>query len=158
TDIGDVVATALTRSAALLKERKVSVDMPPDLPLVSLDATLFEQVLVNLIDNAARYSPARSPIAVRAGFGPEALTVQVLDEGPGIPPPELERIFDRFHRVPTGERRSGTGLGLAICRGFVEALGGSVKAENRTDRPGAAITITLPAALFVAPQKAELAS
>jgi two-component system, OmpR family, sensor histidine kinase KdpD len=73
--------------------------------------------------------------------------IRVLDEGDGIPPDEIDRVFDKFHRVQKGDRvRAGTGLGLAVCRGFVEAMGGSIAAGNRADRSGAVFTVTLPAA------------
>ena len=73
--------------------------------------------------------------------------LRVLDEGEGIPPDDLERVFDKFHRAQKGDRvRAGTGLGLAVCRGFVEAMGGTIIAGNRADRPGAVFTVTLPAA------------
>ena len=136
-DIGEVLATALDRCAGPLADRRTVVETAADLPMLSLDVILFEQVLVNLIDNAARYAPSGSVIVVRALLAQENLRIEVLDEGPGIPPGELERIFDKFHRVHDGDRwRAGTGLGLSIARGFVEALGGSVTAANRTDRLG----------------------
>ena len=119
--------------------------LPADLPMLKLDAVLFEQVLFNLLDNAAKYAPR--------GFGhlpacrreERAVRLEILDEGEGIPAADLERIFDKFYRVhATDRRRAGTGLGLAICRGFVEALGGHIVAGNRPDRSGAIFTITLP--------------
>jgi len=113
--------------------------------MISGDATLLEQALFNLIDNAAKYAPAGSPIRVSARRSGDRLQLEVSDEGPGIPPDHLERIFDKFHRVAEGDKRPpGTGLGLAICRGFVEALGGTLRAANRADRRGAVFTITLP--------------
>jgi two-component system sensor histidine kinase KdpD len=148
-DIGEIVATALERCGDLVRGRNVHVDIPPDLPMVSLDAVLFEQVLVNLLDNAARYSPTASPLSVRALKENGFVRIQVLDEGPGIPPDEIARVFERFHRVPGAGRPAGTGLGLTICKGFVEALGGSIAAANRTDRSGAIFTIDFPEALVV---------
>ena len=154
-DIGELVATALQRSADLLKGREVKVEISPDVPMLSLDAVLFEQVLVNLIDNAARYSPPGSSLTIRAGQRANTIEIRILDEGPGIPPDELERVFDRFHRIPAAERRTGTGLGLAICKGFVEALGGTIRAGNRTDRQGAIMTVSFPSTLFVVPAQPE---
>jgi len=105
-------------------------------------------VLVNLLDNAAKYSPSGSSIALEAREADDHLVIDVIDEGPGIPEDSLERVFDKFYRVRQGDRqRAGTGLGLAICRGFVEALGGLIIAQNRTDRSGAILRITFPAAL-----------
>jgi two-component system sensor histidine kinase KdpD len=106
---------------------------------------LFEQVLVNLLDNAAKYAPSGSEIRIRARRTRGAVAIEVLDEGPGIPEDRLERVFEKFHRVKHGDRqRAGTGLGLAICRGFVTALGGKIVAANRADRSGAIFTITFP--------------
>ena len=113
--------------------------------LLRLDAVLFEQVLFNLLDNAAKYSPSGSGIDIRATRDGELVEIEVVDEGPGIPPADFERIFDRFYRVHAQDRRrAGTGLGLAICRGFVEALGGWIVARNRRDRSGAVFTIRMP--------------
>jgi two-component system sensor histidine kinase KdpD len=110
--------------------------------VVRLDAILFEQVLFNLLDNAAKYSPPGSRVDVRVRQHGETIAIQVIDEGPGIPPGDLERIFDKFYRVQAQDRRrAGTGLGLAICRGFVEAQGGRIEASNRQDRSGAVLTV-----------------
>ena len=106
--------------------------------MLELDAVLFEQALFNLLDNAAKYSPAGSTISdPRAGETAIRVILQIFDEGGGIPPEDLERIFDKFYRVQKGDQvRPGTGLGLAIARGFVEAMNGSISAANRTDRAG----------------------
>ena len=113
--------------------------------MVKLDPVLFEQVLFNLLDNAAKYAPDGTTISVAAEQTGQSVTVRVLDEGEGIPEADLERIFDKFYRARAGDRqRAGTGLGLAICRGFVEAMGGTISAANRDDRKGAVFTIRLP--------------
>ncbi|HYB54859.1 MAG TPA: sensor histidine kinase KdpD [Alphaproteobacteria bacterium] len=145
-DVGELVETALRRAARLVSHHRVEVAVEADLPMISGDATLLEQALFNLIDNAAKYAPAGSLIRVSARRNGDQLQLEVSDEGPGIPPDHLERIFDKFHRVAAdGDKRPpGTGLGLAICRGFVEALGGTLRAANRADRRGAVFTITLP--------------
>jgi two-component system sensor histidine kinase KdpD len=102
-------------------------------------------VLFNLLDNAAKYAPPETTIRIRGWQGGQSVCLQVLDEGDGIPPADLERIFDKFYRVQKGDQvRAGTGLGLAISRGFVEALHGTITAANRTDRSGAVFTIRLP--------------
>ncbi len=144
-DLGDLVGSALQRSGKILIRHRVSVDLAPDLPMFPLDFLLMEQVLVNLLDNAAKYAPAGSAIGV-AGRGEGAeVVIEVRDEGPGIPPSDLDRIFDKFYRVHGGDRqRAGTGLGLAICRGFVAAHGGTIAAANRSDRHGAVFTIRIP--------------
>jgi hypothetical protein len=105
--------------------------------MLDLDVVLFEQVLVNLLDNAAKYSPPGSRIAIAAAFHGRQVELTISDEGPGIPAEDLERVFEMFHRVNKGDRqRAGTGLGLSICRGFVEVLGGTIQAANRLDGPG----------------------
>ena len=113
--------------------------------MLELDAVLFEQVLFNVLDNAAKYAPADSTITILGWQDSESVYLQVMDEGEGIPPTDLDRIFDKFYRAQKGDQvRAGTGLGLAISRGFVEALHGTITAANRTDRSGAAFTIRLP--------------
>ncbi len=145
-DLGEIVGTALQRAHRLLADHRVEIDLAPDLPMLRLDYLLFEQVLFNLLDNAAKYAPAGTAITVRARFAGGAVTLTVLDEGPGIPPADLEHIFDKFYRVQAQDRqRAGTGLGLAISRGFIAAMGGTIAATNRADRSGAAFIITLPA-------------
>jgi two-component system sensor histidine kinase KdpD len=106
---------------------------------------LMEQVLINLLDNAVKYAPSGSTLVLAADQHGDRLRLRVIDEGPGIPEDRLEKIFDKFHRVNHADRqRAGTGLGLAICRGFVEAMGGTITAANRTDRSGAIFTVALP--------------
>jgi two-component system sensor histidine kinase KdpD len=144
-DLSDVVGSALSRAAKVLAPHETSIDMARDLPMLKLDPVLFEQVLFNLLDNAAKYTPAGTVIEIRAWQESGIVRLQILDEGGGIPQADLERIFDKFYRVQAGDRRRvGTGLGLAICRGFVEAMGGTIIAGNRPDRTGAVFTITLP--------------
>ncbi|HEY3637499.1 MAG TPA: ATP-binding protein, partial [Rhizomicrobium sp.] len=144
-DLGDVVGSALQRAAGVLARHDVHVDLAPDLPMLKLDPVLFEQVLFNLLDNAAKYTPPDSKIELRAAQFGNQVRLEVADEGDGIPPADLERIFDKFYRVQAVDRkRAGTGLGLAICRGFVEAMGGTIRASNRTDRRGALLSVTLP--------------
>jgi two-component system sensor histidine kinase KdpD len=113
--------------------------------MLQLDAVLFEQVLFNLLDNAAKYAPDDTAITIRAARDSGSVLLEILDEGAGIPPDELEHVFDKFYRVQKGDRvRAGTGLGLAISRGFVEAMQGTISATNRIDRSGAAIIVRLP--------------
>jgi len=108
-----------------------------------MDFALFVQVLVNLLDNAIKYSPPEKPIEIRAQLEGKALEIGVYDQGVGIPVDDLERIFDKFYRVQRPEQVTGTGLGLAICKGIVEAHGGRIWAENRKEG-GTAILIALP--------------
>ena len=144
-DVAEIVGSALQRAGNVLAGHRVEVNIEPHLPMLRLDAVLFEQVLFNLLDNAAKYSPIGSRIDIRATRDGELVEIEVVDEGPGIPPADLERIFDKFYRVQAQDRRrAGTGLGLAICRGFVEALGGWIVARNRRDGSGAVLTIRMP--------------
>jgi len=146
-DLGEMLGAALARAGRVLAGHRVEMDLAPGLPLLRLDAVLFEQVLFNLLDNASKYAPEGSTVRLRAWHEVTegVVRLQVIDEGPGLAEDALERIFDKFHRIPGGDRqRAGTGLGLAICRGFIEAMGGAITAANRRDRPGAVFTLTLP--------------
>ncbi|MBR1123105.1 sensor histidine kinase KdpD [Bradyrhizobium lablabi] len=144
-DIGEIVGSALRRASKILVHHKVSLQLAADLPMLELDAVLFEQVLFNLLDNAAKYAPRDTTISIRGGREADAITLQIMDEGSGIPPDELDSVFDKFYRAQKGDHvRPGTGLGLAISRGFVEAMHGTISAGNRTDRSGAVMTIRLP--------------
>ncbi len=147
-DLSDAVGAVLRRAKRLLSVYQVRVELQPGLPMLNLDMVLFEQVLFNLLDNAAKYSPRGSTIELRATRHGERVWIELMDEGEGLPPSDLERVFDKFYRVRGADRqRAGTGLGLAICRGFVEAMGGKISAANRVDRRGAIFTIDLPVPL-----------
>lgn len=153
-DLSDVIGSASRRAGDVLAHHRLAIDLEPDLPMVKLDPVLFEQVLFNLFDNAAKYAPQGTTIGVSASRMAQSVVLTVADEGDGIPSADLDRVFEKFYRVRAGDRqRAGTGLGLAICRGFVEAMGGTILAENRNDRGGAAFTIELPVSVLSA--KAE---
>jgi two-component system, OmpR family, sensor histidine kinase KdpD len=139
----EVIGAALTRLEAQLHDRLLTTHFPADLLLVPLDSVLIEQVLINLLDNAVKYTPPGSPIALTAWATEDAVTVEVADRGPGLPPGEEQRIFDKFYRVQRPLTPSGTGLGLTICRGLVEAHGGQMWAENRPGG-GTVVRFTLP--------------
>jgi two-component system sensor histidine kinase KdpD len=142
-DISDVISVAVKRLEKDLADHPLTIDYAPTLPLVQMDFVLMEQVLVNLLDNAASYTPAGAPIQISATMEGKFLNIRITDSGPGIPPADLERIFDKFYRVP-GTATGGTGLGLSICRGLVEAHGGTLTAENGPGG-GARFVIRLPA-------------
>jgi two-component system sensor histidine kinase KdpD len=144
-DLGEIVGSALRRAGKILVQHKVSLELAADLPMLDLDAVLFEQVLFNLLDNAAKYAPPDTTISIRAARDRGSVVLDIMDEGAGIPPAEVESVFDKFYRAQKGDHvRPGTGLGLAISRGFVEAMHGTITAANRTDRSGAVLTIRLP--------------
>jgi two-component system sensor histidine kinase KdpD len=144
-DIGEIIGSALRRASKILAGHKISLELAADLPMLELDAVLFEQVLFNLLDNAAKYSPDDTMIAIRSHRDGSWVVLDIRDEGEGIPPGEVEHVFDKFYRVQKGDHvRPGTGLGLAISRGFIEAMHGRIFAANRNDRSGAVLTIRLP--------------
>lgn len=144
-DLGEIVGSALRRASKILAAHRVALVLAADLPMLELDAVLFEQVLFNLLDNAAKYSLPETTIAIKSRRERDQVVLEVADEGDGIPPDELESVFDKFYRARKGDRvRPGTGLGLAISRGFVEAMRGTIAAANRSDRSGAVLTIRLP--------------
>jgi two-component system sensor histidine kinase KdpD len=137
----ELVGSALARLEPGLKSRPVHVSVPADLPLVPVDGVLIEQALVNLVDNAVKYTDATSPITIGARASEGTLTVEVADEGPGLPPGAEERVFEKFFRATSGPR--GFGLGLPICRAIVTAHGGRIWAERREPR-GTVFRFTLP--------------
>jgi two-component system sensor histidine kinase KdpD len=144
-DLDEIIGSALRRAAKILAAHRVELELTAGLPMLDLDAVLFEQVLFNILDNAAKYSAAGTTIRIQSWRDDRSVCLQIVDEGDGIPPADLERIFDKFYRARKGDQvRAGTGLGLAISRGFVEAMQGTISAANRTDRTGAVFTIALP--------------
>jgi K+-sensing histidine kinase KdpD len=144
-DIGEIVGSALRRASKILVRHKASLELVADLPLLELDAVLFEQVMFNLLDNAAKYTPADTTIAIRGSREGDLASLQNIDEGEGIPPGEQESVFNKFYPAQKRDRvRPGSGLRIAICRGFVEAMHGTISAASRTDRGGAVLTIGLP--------------
>lgn len=142
-DIQDVIGSALDQLEERLGKKPIVVILPEVLPIVSLDFVLVEQVLVNVIDNAIKYSPKDTQIDIEVSQNDRGITIRVSDRGIGIPQEDLERVFDKFYRVSRPENVSGTGLGLAICKGIVETIGGNISAANR-EGGGTVITITFP--------------
>ena len=141
--IEEVIGLALIRLGDRLRDHRVATSVPADLPPVLIDGLLIEQVLVNLLENALEVAPPGSPIDVSARAGPQAVTVEVADRGPGIPPGEESRIFEKFYRTREQTPGGGAGLGLTISRGIVSAHGGRIWAENRSGG-GAVFRFTLP--------------
>jgi two-component system, OmpR family, sensor histidine kinase KdpD len=143
----DLVETMLQRASSTIADHCVAIDAPSDLPPIQSDPVLLQQVLYNLVENAAKYAPPGSLIRIVAREHGQTVSISVLDEGAGIPDDDLGRIFDKFYRARAVQGQvTGTGLGLAICRGFLEILDGTIEAANRDDRSGAVFKIILPTA------------
>lgn len=143
-DVRDLVNAAVRKTEKELAQHKVSVSLAADLPLVKLDAVLMEQVLLNLLVNAACYTPPGTLIEVAARASAQELAVTVADRGPGLPPESVPHVFEKFYRVP-GAPSGGTGLGLSIVKGFTEAQSGLAEAGNR-EGGGATFTLRFPVA------------
>lgn len=141
--VEELVGSALDRLRSLLADRAVKVELPSNLPLVPVDPVLLEQVLINVLENAVKYSPADKPIEIKGWATDKAVTLAVADSGPGIPEGEEERIFEKLVRLSNGKSRTGAGLGLAICKGILEAHGGWITVGNRPSG-GAQFLMGLP--------------
>jgi two-component system sensor histidine kinase KdpD len=142
--LSDVVGVALLRLEEQLQDHPVTTSLPPDLPLAPIDEILLEQVFVNLLENAAKYTPPGTAIEIGAEARAEEVVMWVGDRGPGLPPGEEERVFDKFHRA-SAVPGAGVGLGLAIARGIINAHGGRMWAENRAGG-GTIFRFTIPIA------------
>jgi two-component system, OmpR family, sensor histidine kinase KdpD len=137
----ELVGSALHRTRAELMRHKVSVRLPTHLPLLFVDGLLLEQVFVNLLENAARYTPEGTEVTIRAAVDSKHVRIAVTDNGPGIPPGSEERIFDKFYRAsPTSDGGRGSGLGLAICRAIIKSHNGTITAANR---PGGGVEFVI---------------
>ncbi len=144
-DIQDVIGSALERLGERAADRTITLNIAPDLPLIPMDFVLIVQVLVNVLDNALKYSPPAAPIEISVSYAGAFAEIAVADRGVGIPHDDLARVFDKFYRVQNPDNVGGTGLGLSICKGIVEAHGGFIGAENRSGG-GTIVTIGLPLA------------
>ena len=142
-DVEDVIGIALRRVTKCIEGRLLLINIPENLPLVQADCVLLEQVLINLLDNACKYSSHGSEITITASQDETVVKIAVADRGAGIPPEYLTQVFDKFYRVEQPKSVSGTGLGLSICKGIIEAHGGSIYAENRSGG-GTIMTVAIP--------------
>jgi two-component system sensor histidine kinase KdpD len=140
----EIVEGVLGRMKHAAGEHKFEVEVPESLPLVPVDYVQLEQVFTNLVSNSLKYAPAHTVVGIRARVEGQAIHVQVSNQGPQVPPQDLERIFDKFYRITAADRVTGTGLGLSICKGIIEAHGGRIWAENVSD--GLVFNFTLPLA------------
>jgi two-component system, OmpR family, sensor histidine kinase KdpD len=143
-DIQDVIGTAINQLGEAARQRQINVDVPADLPLVPLDFVLIVQVVVNLLDNALKYSESAAPVQIEAQIAADQLQVRISDRGKGIREDDLKRVFDKFYRE-TSAGPQGAGLGLSICRGLVETHGGRIWVERRP-QGGTVAAFTLPSA------------
>lgn len=139
--VEELVVSAMARLEGPLAARRVATKLPESLPLVSVDPVLFEQVFLNLLENAVKYTPSTAAIEIEGRRADDRVVIDVMDQGPGFSPGDEDRIFEKFYRGTAA--RSGVGLGLAICRGIVEAHGGTITAKNR-EGGGGAFRITIP--------------
>ncbi|GMV56232.1 MAG: sensor histidine kinase [Betaproteobacteria bacterium] len=139
----EVVGSALTAADRLLSGHRVRVSLPDDLPLVNIDSVLLERVFCNLLENAAKYTPAGSELDIGARETERTIEIWVADNGPGLPPGKEEAVFKKFERGEPEGTQPGVGLGLAICRSIIEAHGGDIRAESRP-RDGTRFVISLP--------------
>jgi two-component system, OmpR family, sensor histidine kinase KdpD len=139
----EIIGTVLTRLQKRLDGRPVSVNIPSGCPMIQADSGMIEQVLANLLENAARYTPEHSSIEISATLSPFAAEISVADHGPGIPKGLEKQLFEKFFRVKNEAAQSGVGLGLAICRAIVEVHGGSIQTRNR-GTGGAIFSFVLP--------------
>ena len=144
TPLEEIVGGVLGRLRDVLAAHPVKVALPADLPLLNVDPVLLEQLFANLLENAAKYTPAGTPIEISAQARLGRVTVEVADRGPGIPPGEEAKLFDKFYRLQREAAQSGVGLGLAICKAIVAAHGGTISAANRPGG-GAVFRFELPA-------------
>lgn len=143
-EVEELIGAVLSRFSERLRQRAVTLDVPKDLPQVRVDAQLIELVLINLMENALRYTSEGTPLHIRAGVSPAGVVVEVADEGPGISPDELEKVFEKFYRGGAARKNDGgTGLGLMICRAAILAHGGRIAAKQRPGG-GATIEFSLP--------------
>lgn len=141
-DVGDLIQVSVQRTAQQMRRHKVICKVERRLPLVRMDFVLMEQALNNLLSNAVAHTPPRTTVEISARIDGAELVLSVVDDGPGLPPDAVERVFDKFFRGP-GAPTGGTGLGLSIVKGFVEAQSGRISAQNR-ERGGAEFVIRLP--------------
>jgi two-component system sensor histidine kinase KdpD len=139
-DVQDLIGATLEQMGGRANARPIKIHIPAELPLVSVDFGLIVQTLVNVLDNALKYSPPDSPIEIKGRQVANEVHIEIADRGVGIPPQDLLHVFDKFYRIQRPDSVAGTGLGLSICKGIVEAHGGRIAAENR---PGGGTVIRL---------------
>ena len=143
--VADLVALALRGSESRLAQWRIVLNLPADLPLILVEPTLIVQILSNLLENAAKYTPPGTTITIGAVAPDESIMISVADDGPGLPPGDPERLFEKFQRGRSESNIVGVGLGLAICRAAARLHGGDIRASN-SPGGGARFDISLPRA------------
>ncbi|MBK9925446.1 MAG: DUF4118 domain-containing protein [Anaerolineales bacterium] len=141
----EIIGSVLARMKNQTTEHKLDILVPENLPLIPVDYVQMEQVFTNLISNSLKYAPANTIVCIRAQVLDDMVHVQLRNQGPQVPPEDMDRIFDKFYRITAADRVTGTGLGLSICKGIIEAHGGRIWAENVPD--GLAFNFTVPLTL-----------
>jgi two-component system sensor histidine kinase KdpD len=144
-DLSDIVAGVLERLRPILRSRPLHARFPTEPLLLECDQNQMETVIVNLVENAVKYSPPDSALHLTGSSVGGSIVFSLRDEGPGVAPGEKARIFDKFYRVGTRYARGGTGLGLAICKTIVEAHGGTIRVDDALEG-GAVFSLVLPVA------------
>jgi len=142
-EVQDLVGSALEQLGKSTASHQIVTNLPANLPFIAVDFGLIVQALVNILDNAIKYSPLKSQIEIKGYRTGNSLVIEIADQGIGIPLQDLEHVFDKFYRVRRPDKVTGTGLGLSIAKGIVEAHGGSIVAENRP-LGGTIIRLSLP--------------
>jgi len=142
-EVNDLVGATLEQLGSRVGNRTVKIDIPADLPFIRVDFGLFVQALVNIVDNALKYSPLDSLIEINGRCVQQEVHIEIVDQGTGIPEQDLPYIFDKFYRIKRPDNVSGTGLGLSITKGLVEAHGGRIEAKSQAGR-GTIVSIILP--------------
>ncbi|HND37250.1 MAG TPA: ATP-binding protein [Nitrosomonas sp.] len=149
--IEEIVGSACMQLHRVMTTKNLIISIPANLPLCECDPILIQRVIVNLLDNAAKYTPTGSTISVSASAGNNEMTIMIEDNGPGLPLRQEDKIFEKFARGETESNKPGVGLGLALCKTIIEAHGGKISAENRVDG-GARFIVTLPLGIAPIPE------
>jgi two-component system, OmpR family, sensor histidine kinase KdpD len=151
--VDDLVALALRASESRIAGLRISLRLPPGLPLILVEPTLIVQILSNLLENAAKYTPSGTTITICASVPERGILLSVADDGPGLPPGDPEQLFEKFHRGRSESNIVGVGLGLTICRAAARLHGGDIRAFNGLEG-GARFEISLPVATQIDMQPA----
>jgi two-component system sensor histidine kinase KdpD len=131
-EVQDIIGAALEQLGTRSTRHRLKIDIPSELPFIFVDVGLVVQALVNVIDNALKYSPPGTLIEIQAQSLNGEMQIEIIDQGIGIPPQDIDRVFDKFYRIQRPDNVSGTGMGLSISKGIIESHGGRIEASNRS--------------------------